>query len=402
MTEYVARLGTPEGTVVEQRHHAPSAEALRRELEGKGLHVFGLRPLRRGLRIPFLSRRERIGSLDFMVFNQQLATLLRAGIPVLQSLELLQRTQASSFFREVLARVLEEVKSGSSLSETFAGQGNLFPRLYCATLLAGERAGELVPVLQRYVHHQQLLEGVKRKVTSALTYPIVLILLALALIVVLVTYVIPRFAGFYADFQVELPLLTQVVLATSHWTQRNVLYIVAALVLALVLGRGWLRSDAGAMALDRLKLRIPFIGRILHLFALSQFVRSLGTLLSGGTPLVNALEIASGTVTNRAISGPLGHVAPRVREGQALWSSIEQTALFPEVSVAMVQIGEATGALEEMLLNVSQFYDETIEVRLARLVTLIEPAILVVMGGIVALLLLSVYLPMFTLLQRMQ
>jgi type IV pilus assembly protein PilC len=402
VTEYVARLGTPEGTVIEQRHHSPNAEALRRELEGKGLHVFSLQEKRQGLKIPLVGLRERVAPLDFLAFNQQLATLLRAGIPVLQSLELLQRTQSSRFFREVLARVLEDIKSGSSLSEAFAAQGGLFPRLYCASILAGERAGELVPVLQRFIKHQQLLEAVRRKVTSALTYPIVLIMLAIGLIVVLVTFVIPRFAGFYQDFQIALPILTQIVLALSAWFQNNILYVLGALVALLVFGRGWLRSEAGALAIDRAKLKIPFLGEVFHLFALSQFVRSLGTLLAGGTPLVNALEIASGTVTNRSVAGPVSLVAGRVREGQPLWASLEETALFPDVSVAMVQVGEATGALEEMLFNVSQFYDETIEVRLTRVVTLIEPIVLVVMGGVVALLLLSVYLPMFTLLQQMR
>jgi len=219
---------------------------------------------------------------------------------------------------------------------------------------------------------------------------------------VLVTYVIPRFASFYQGFAADLPLPTKLVLGFSAFVQHNGLYLVGALLVAYLFSRRWLRSDAGIIAVDRLKLRIPFVGRILHLFALSQFVRSLGTLVAGGTPLVNSLEIASGTVTNRAIGEPLTRVAPRVREGQALWTSLEGTGLFPDLSIAMVQVGEATGALEGMLINVSQFYDESIEVRLARVVTLIEPAVLVIMGGVVSLLLLSVYYPMFTLMQKVQ
>jgi len=402
VSEYVVRVGTPDGLVLQQRHRASNPEALRRELEGKGLHVFVLQPVRSRLGLPRWWRRERITSLEFLVFNQQFSTLLRAGIPVLQSLELLQRSQTNPVFRQVLLRVLEDVRSGVALSESFAAQGGLFPRLYCATLLAGEQSGELVPVLARYTQHSQMLEAVRRKVSSTLTYPLVLVLLALGLIALLLTYVIPRFATFYLGFASELPLPTLIVLNTAKLLEQNLPYMAGAMVIAYPFLRRWLRSDHGALFLDRLKLRLLFVGPILHLFALSQFTRSLGTLLSGGTPLVRALEVASSTVTNRAIGGPLTRVAPRVREGQALWSSLDATGLFPELTIAMVQVGEATGALEEMLANVSQFYDETIEVKLARVVSLIEPAVLVVMGGVVSALLLSVYYPMFTMMQRAQ
>lgn len=402
MTEYVARIGTAEGLIAEQRHQAVSEEVLRRELEARGLHVFSLQPRRGALRLPFLRRRGRIRSLEFLVFNQQLATLLKAGIPVLQSLELLQRTQTNAFFREVLVRILDDVKSGVALSDAFASQGGLFPRLYCATIMAGERAGELVHVLQRYIHHQQMIEVVRRRVTSALTYPLVLIGLASGLVALLVTYVIPRFAALFLGFDADLPLPTRIVIGASTFLQHNLPFLLAGLAAAYVFSRRWLRSDAGRIAIDRVKLHVPFVGEIFHLFGLSQFTRSLGTLLAGGTPLVNALEIASATVTNRSIAAPLERVAPRVREGQALWSSLDGTKLFPELSVAMVQVGEATGSLEDMLQNVSQFYDESIEVRLARLVSFIEPAVLVLMGGVIATLLMSVYLPLISLMQKAQ
>ncbi len=402
MTEFVARVGTAEGSVLEQRHRALNEESLRRELTAKGYTVFRVWEHGGKLRLPLIGRRERLSSMEFLIFNQQLATLLRAGMPVLQSLELLQRSQGGAYFREVLTRVLEDVRSGVSLSDAFAAQGGVFPKLYCATILAGERSGELVGVLTRYIQHQQLLEAVWRKVKTALTYPIVLLSLSAALIVVLVTYVIPRFATFYLGFAADLPLPTRLVLGFSSAIQHYGLYGLGALAVAYLLSRRWLRSDAGIIAIDRLRLKIPFVGRILHLFALSQFVRSLGTLIAGGTPLVNSLEIASGTVTNRAVGDPLTRVPHRVREGQALWTSLEATGLFPELSIAMVQVGEATGALEGMLANVSQFYDESIEVRLARVVTLIEPAVLVIMGGVVSMLLLSVYYPMFTLMNKVQ
>ena len=402
MTEYVVRFGTPEGAVLEQRHRSMSAEALRRELEGRGLHVFQVRQAGGSLRVPLLRRREKLRSQDFLVFNQQLATLLRAGIPVLQSLELLHRSQGNPFFKQVLARVLDDVRNGVALSDAFAAQGDLFPRLYSATLMAGERSGEIVAVLDRYVKHQQLLEDAWRRVKGALTYPLVLLTLACGLIGLLIGYVIPRFAVFYSAFSADLPLITKVVVTISTWVQGHLPYIGGFLLVAVVVAPRWLRTERGKLFRDRAILRVPFVGIIFKLFALSQFVRSLATLLSGGTPLVSALEVATSTVTNRAISTPLSRVTPRVREGQALWSSLELTGFFPELTLAMVQVGEATGALEEMLFNVARFYDESIEVKLARVVTLIEPFVLIVMGGIVAFLVLSIYLPMFTLMQHAQ
>lgn len=401
MTEFVARVGTPDGAVVLERHRAASVDALRRELETRGLHVFQVRAAKNRLRIPLL-RRERLSSLDFLVFNQQLATLLRAGIPVLQSLELLQRSQTSPFFREVLARVLEEVRSGVALSDSFAGQGDLFPRLYSATMLAGERSGDLVAVLDRYITYQQMMEAVRRRVSTALTYPAVLLAMSFGLVVLLMTYVIPRFAEFYVGFAGELPFATAVVMGLANGLRANMIFIAPSAVAGAWLLRRWMRTDTGRLAVDRARLRIPFIGKIFHLFSLSQFVRSLATLIAGGTPLVNSLEVATSTVTNRAISGPLAHVSTRVREGQALWLSLQATQLFPDLSLAMVQVGEATGALEAMLFNVSRFYDESIEVRLGRVVSLIEPLVLVFMGGIIAALLMSVYMPMFTMLQKAQ
>lgn len=400
MTEYAVRLGTAEGSVIEQRHRAASAEALQRELETKGFHVFRVTPVRGRLRLPFLRRREKIGPLEFLVFNQQFATLLKAGIPVLQSLELLQGSQTSPYFRAVLSRVLEDVRSGAALSEAFQAQGGLFPRLYSATLMAGERSGELVTVMRRYIQHQEMLEAVRRRVSSALTYPLVLMSLACALVVLLVTYVIPKFAGFFAGFSAQLPLPTRIVVGTATWVGQNIVFLAAGAGTAGFFAWRWLRSEAGRNASDRARLHIPFVGEVFHLFGLSQFVRSLATLVAGGTPLVTALEIATSTVTNRAILTPLARVAPRVREGQALWSSLEATGLFPALSLAMVRVGEATGALEEMLFNVGQFYDESIEVKMGRVVSLIEPAVLVMMGAVIAGLLLSVYLPMFSLMQQ--
>ncbi|HEX7528203.1 MAG TPA: type II secretion system F family protein, partial [Thermoanaerobaculia bacterium] len=237
----------------------------------------------------------------------------------------------------------------------------------------------------------------------ALVYPAALIGLSLGLVTILMTYVIPKFREFFAGFEAgQLPLITRVVIGTADFLHANVLVVAAALVTGGVLFYRWKASEAGRVAWDAFLLRVPLIGAILRQFALSQFSRSLATLVGAGTPLVPALDIAAGAVANRHVSGTITSVVPRVREGAELWRSLEETGEFTSLAIEMIKVGEATGALEEMLTNTSDFYDEAIESQLQRIVTLIEPIILVVMGGVVATLLLSIYLPMFTILSNIK
>jgi len=398
--EFVCRLGAPDGALVEQRRVAASIDVLRRELEGEGFHVFSLSGARSRLRVPFLSRSEKVGGQDFLLFNTQLKTLLHAGMPLAQSLELLKDQQTSPHFSALLEKVHQQVTTGIALSDAFLALGDTFPRLYGNSLRAGERTGELEQVLERYVEYQRLVEAVRKKIIAALTYPLVLVTLSVGLMVVLMTYVIPSFTEFYVQFETELPLPTRMVIGLANVVRDHVLLIAVGAVATWYAFRLWRSSSKGLMVTDRLVLRVPLLGRLAHLFALSQFSRSMAILLGGGTPMVPALETAADSVSNAHISKLFADCVQEVQEGRPLSDSLADTDKAPDMALAMIRVGESTGALPEMLEHTSDFFDEEIEFTLGRIVTLIEPLILVVMGLVVAGLLLAVYYPLLTIVSR--
>jgi type IV pilus assembly protein PilC len=335
-----------------------------------------------------------------MLFNTQLKTLLHAGMPLAQSLDLLKSQQANPHFRALLEKVHQQVTTGVALSDAFLALGDTFPRLYANSLRAGERTGELEQVIGRYVEYQRLVEAVRRKIVGALTYPAVLVVLASALVVILMTYVIPSFSTFYLQFESELPLPTRAVIGTAEFISNNLILIVAASIVLWYGLRVWRTSASGRLVTDRWKLKVPLIGRLTHLFALSQFSRSLSILLGGGTPMVPALETASTSISNAHISELFLACVHEVQEGRPLSDALLDTGHLPDLALAMIRVGESTGALPEMLGHTSDFFDESIEFTLGRIVTLIEPMILVLMGLIVAGLLLAVYYPLLTIVTR--
>jgi type IV pilus assembly protein PilC len=400
--EYVCRLGTPEGRVVEERHDAVDESSLRRELEHRGFHVFEIR--RRGLdlaRLPGLrGRRRRVAPRRFLIFNQELAALLRSGLPLLQALDLMLERMEDDAFRPLLGEIRDRVKSGADLSDAFAAYGDVFPRLYAPTLKAGERSGELEAVVRRFIRYQRLMLDARRRAVSALVYPAVLIGLSIAMILVLTFFVVPKFSAFFQGMD-DLPLVTRIVLGVAGFTSKtavlvpNWVWLVAGLVAGVLALRSWARTARGAEALDRAKLRVPIVGEVLHRFSLSEFCRALGTLITGGMPLVPALEIATGAVANASIRAALAPRIQMVREGKPFHAMLDASEVFPAMAIDMVKVGEATGSLDEMLGNVSDLFDEQAETRLQRLLTLVEPVMLVFMGLIIGLLLVSIYLPLF-------
>ena len=397
--QFVCRYGTPDGRILTQIQTGSDAATVRRELERQGFHIFEVRP--RGLpleiRLPFFGkkRQKRIGPQEFLAFNQELAALLRAGLPLLQSLDLMLERMEEPNLRLVLSDIRDRVASGEELSEAFASYGDLFPPLYASTLKAGERSGELESVLRRFIRYLRLVLDARKRVISALVYPAVLIGLSLAMLAVLAIYVVPKFSSFYSELDAELPLITQITMAISFWLRDHILWILFVIVATVVGLRYWMRTDKGREAIDRLRLRIPLVGIIFHYFALGEFCRSLATLIAGGIPLLSALETAVSAVGNAFIAGRLRPSIAEVREGQAFYESIERTGTFPNISIDMIKVGEATGSLEEMLNSVADYLDERVETRMQRLLSLVEPVMLIVMGIIVSLLLISIYLPMF-------
>jgi len=398
--EFSCRLGAPDGSVVVLRRMAASVESLRHELEGEGFHIFSMDRDRGGMGIPFLRRSEKVRNQDFLLFNTQLKTLLHAGLPLAQSLELLKKQQTSAHFRALLDSVHQQVTTGVALSDAFLALGDTFPRLYPNSLRAGERSGDLESVLERFVEYQKIVEGVRKKIVGALTYPAVLILMSIGLIIILMAKVIPSFTEFYVSFDSVLPLATRIVIGLSDFVQENFLYLTVGVIGAVYAFRSWARTPKGRLITDRWKLKVPLAGRLAHLFSLSQFSRSMAVLLGGGTPMVPALETAATSVGNTWVAEAMLGCVQEVREGRALSDAVADTKIAPEMALAMMRVGEATGALPEMLNHTSDFFDEEIDFALARIVTLFEPIILVVMGLIVGGLLLAVYYPMLSMASR--
>ena len=397
--EFRCRLGTASGEISEGVYVAQSEAHLRRELEEKGLHVLTLRP-RGGVGLGGVSlgrSTPKIARHEFLVFNQELATLLKAGMPLVQSLDILRTRLSNPVFKAVLDDVHEKVRSGTALSEAFQAHGDLFPSVYTASLMAGERAGNLDAVLRRFVSYAKVVDTVRKRTISALVYPAILITLAIVLVGIIAIKVVPTFAEFYASFDAQLPLSTRMIIAVSSFVRNNMLLLLVGAVGAVVAFYTWIHQPGQGARFDRALLRVPFIGNSVHKFATSQLARTLATLLGGGIPLVNALEIAARSTGNRHMGREMTLVAQRVREGQGFAASLMERKLVPDVAIKMIEVGESTGALQEMLNSLADFYDEEIETEVGRFVTVIEPALLIIMGVIIAVIVLALYLPLFEL-----
>jgi type IV pilus assembly protein PilC len=396
--EFRCRLGTPSGEIVEGVYVAESEARLRHEFEEKGLYVLAIQRAGRAAVGSFkLPQRNRISTREFLVFNQELATLLKAGMPLVQSLDILRQRVANPLLKSVLDDVYDRVRAGSSLSEAFEAQGTLFPGVYTASLLAGEKSGSLEQVIRRYVAYVKVISGVKRKAISALVYPCILLALSCVVVGIIVLRVVPEFGAFYNSFDRELPLSTRIIVSFSNFAVEYFFVVMIAIAATVFAFLAWMKRPGNRRRFDKWILGIPMLGPIAQKFATSQATRTLATLLGGGIPLVNAIDVSARSIGNQYLAQELTTAAQQVREGRSLASAMMQSGAFPDVAIKMVEVGESTGALQEMLNSLSEFYDEEIETSLTRFITIVEPALLVIMGIIIAALLLSLYMPLFNL-----
>ena len=398
MAEFICRLGTPAGEIVTRTVEAMAANEARARLEREGFKVFAITAPRAEALTSFIkpsgtSNRARVKANDFLLFNQQLAALLRAGIPILQAITMLRRRSASVRLRAVLEEVEEAIRGGAALSQAFAAQGNTFPRIYTASILAGERSGALDEVLSRYVTYMRRSVGLRRKIRGALAYPSFLLLASLGMVIFLTIYVVPRMSDLFAGFGGNLPTVTQIVLSISGWLTGNIFWFGPLVIVGAVGIFIWSRTPQGRLTIDSGLLKIPLAGKLMIQLSVAQVTRSLATLLAGGITLVESWEIAAESITNLELRRRSSAILPLIREGQSFTESLETANWMPELALDMVGIGERSGSLREMLDEVATFYDAESEVRLEQLTTTLEPAILVVMGGIVVLILLAIYLP---------
>lgn len=391
--EYVCRVGTPTGEVVEQTFTAADEATLRNDLEQKGYYLFSVR---RGMGLKdFGLRRPHVSPDLLLLFGQEMAALLKAGLPLLQALDILLERQRDEVFRRSLSTVREKVKSGIALSEAFRAEGALYPPMLSASIAAGERSGSLEGMLRRFVQYMRLNQSLKKKAVAASVYPLMLLVMMVTLVAILMIKVIPQFQDFYSGLNVQLPLITRVLIAIADFVRDHLLWFVLVIAGAWVALVTWLRREGSAVILDRALLRIPYIGGLMRMYATSQLSRTLSALLTGGLPLVNAMDVAAASVGNRGMAEAISSATHHIREGKSLTTALEATGMVDNLALEMVKVGEQTGALGDMLTAVADFYDEELENRMAKAIALVEPVMLVLMAVIVAGMLLAFYLPLF-------
>ncbi|HXP82072.1 MAG TPA: type II secretion system F family protein [Verrucomicrobiae bacterium] len=397
MAEFLCKVADGSGKVFLQVEPAESMTEARQKLADRGLFVYNVRPRAGVLGQLFGRKRQKsVDGNDFLVFNQQFNTLIKAGIPILKALDLLTERAAAERLRPVLGEVRRLVREGTTLSEALEQQG-VFPKVYTVSVLAGEKSGNLSGVLEYYISYQRVTTGFRKKLIATLIYPIILISAATGIVTYLVSSVIPKFAGLYSDLNINLPQATRILIALTVTYRPYLLGAIAMLVFLTAAVFAWSQTEQGGLSLERIRMRLPLIGETITKFQFAQFCRTLSTLLAGGTPLVQAMETAGGAIKSRLISGTITHGAQLVREGQSLHNSLSTTGLVPDLALEMIEVGEASGSLSAMLASVAEFYEDDVNTHLANLVALIEPAILIFMAILIAFILVALYLPMFSL-----
>ena len=393
--EYICRLGTTAGRVIRQTAEALSEAELRQRLAAEGYYVFSVEPKQvlrarlRGL------RRQRVRPDDFLIFNQQFLTLSKSGLPLQKSLELLARQTRSEELRAAVVDVRERVRAGALLSEAFEACGQ-FPRIYAASLRAGERSGSLDRVLAQYVTYQKTTRSFRKKFLSALIYPAFLLVFLFALIAFVITFIVPRFALLYADLNIELPYLTRLLIEFSLGIKRVGVLVLLGIGAGVFAWRGAWRSPRTRLAWDKVKFRLPMVGKLLLKFSVAEFGRTLATLLQGGIPIVAALETAKESVTSPLLAQAIAQAQIEVTGGGSLSASLRTTGFFPAIALDMLEVGEATGALPSMLESLAEFFEEDVNIDLSTLVALVDPLMIASIAMVVAFVLVAFYLPLFS------
>lgn len=398
MAEWMLKYADARGEIHQQTAEAGSEREVRDRYTQQGFLVYSVKPRSEinALATAIKPRRKKLNVEKFLIFNQQFVTLIRAGLPILKALDLLAERLTDPKLSGYIKGVREEVRNGALLSDAFARQG-VFPPIYVTTVLAGERSGSLGEVIERFITYQKLSLSVRKKLLVSLLYPAVLVTLVIGLIVFLVTFVVPNFAELYTSMQAQLPAPTQILIAIGTTARSYILIGFAALVAGIFAFRYWARTDSGGERIDRFLLKVPIAGEVWLKYQVAQFSRVLGTLLIGGIPLMQALDTAADSLGTQVLKKVLQQAVKLVREGQSLSSSLRLTKVFPGLSIDMIEVGESTGALPAMLGSVAEFYEDDVATRTTAALSLIEPAIMIFMGIFVAFVLISLYLPIFSL-----
>jgi len=393
--EFSCKYAKPSGEVVRAVQVRQSADEVRHRLQEQGFLPITVEPKGWSLSGGIQKRSGKIDPEGFIIFNQQFVALIKAGLPILRSLDLLKAQVKNPILRRHVADVRDRVHSGAMLSEALRAQG-VFPTVYNASIFAGERSGNLVEVINRFVHYEKTILSVRKRFLNSLIYPTFLIALSIVMVLVIMSYVIPKFGELYSGLNTQLPIPTQVLIAVSTAFQNNLL-LIAPLLVASGIGLVFLAgTSVGRNRIDEFKLKAPIVGNLWTMFSMAQLSRTLATLLQGGIPLLSALEVAREATGNRVISSSIAEAIMRVREGQSLSDSLERSGHFPDLALEMMRVGEQTGSLPEMLNHVADFYDEDVNIRSTALLSWVEPVILIFVAIFIATILISLYMPIFS------
>jgi type IV pilus assembly protein PilC len=399
MPYFQVRLATDAGDVVSQLFLAPSVQDCRRHFEATGYCILSIKRDWKRIQIPALPFEQKIKDKDFIMVNQELVALIKAGYPILKSIEIIIKRTKNIHLKELLMKVEDEVRSGKSLSDAFSTQGQNFSTVYIASLMAGERSGNLAGTITRFIAYQKTITQTKAKIKTAMTYPTILIIFSAMLLTVLVSFVIPRFATFFGDFDSELPGITKAIMAFSNVARSYIHIFLLVIVIGVLVFAQMRRREETRVWLDHLKLRIPYARTIWTESAVSQFSRTLGLLLEGGISLLSSLSIARRAVPNRWLAKKMEGLPDLIKNGEGLSDSIAKSGFFTPLSLDMIRIGESSANLEGMLADVAEVYDERIQAKIDSFVSMLTPIIIIFLGAVVAVMLLSVYLPIFQIIQ---
>jgi type IV pilus assembly protein PilC len=398
MAEFVLKYADGRGQIHQQVASAGSEKELREKYSQQGFLIYSVKPRSAAAAVASggLFGKKKLNLERFLIFNQQFVTLIRAGLPILKSLDLLAERLTDPKLGPYIKSVRDDVRNGTLLSEAFRAQG-IFPKMYVTSVMAGEKSGSLTEVLDRYISYQRIALAVRKKVIVSLMYPCVLVVLVVLLMVFLVTYVVPTFASLYSTMQAQLPTMTVWLIAIGSAARTYIVFFAVGLVAAIFLFRLWARGEAAREKLDRMKLRMPIAGEIWIKYQVAQLSRILGTLLTGGIPLVQAMETAADSLNTPLLKKAVETAGKGVREGQPLSGSLRASKMIPGLATDMIEVGESTGALPAMLNSIAEFFEEDVQTKMTATLSLVEPAIMIVMGSFVAFVLISLYLPIFSL-----
>ncbi|MBI3804492.1 MAG: type II secretion system F family protein [Nitrospirae bacterium] len=386
------RIAKGDGTVLARQEEAENEALLRNRLEGEGYLVLSIH---RGFGLALPTFPRKLSPRDFLVFNQELMVLLKAGLPIMKVLDILIERGSQPGFVEALKGVQRDIRGGSSMADAMSKHPAYFSELYVSSLRAGEKSGNLVEVIGRFMDYQKKILEVRKKVVSALAYPSFLLVIGFGVLGFLLIYVMPSFSEIYEGSKTELPLFTRFLLTFVQFIKGNGLFLLIGLLAAGFLLWRVVRSRWGRTQADRLALYVPFVSPILRRHHLIRITRTLSTILKSGIPLVEALEMVGAAMTNWVVRLQINRAREAVKGGIAISAALSEIGLFPKISTEMIAVGESTGSLEEMLSEVANFHEEELDLYLARVTTWVEPVLLLTIGSLVAMILIAMYLPIF-------